>query len=530
MGIYMDERTYKFIERYGQAININNDICFNEKTINIMNDRHVYNELLFKALDENKKIIMPMMSENEAMFYEVEINKRYPSLEVKLYTGKTGDEEKAELINIKQKWDTYDVIIFTPTIEAGVSFDKERYDVIFGIISDGVASQRSYFQMMARVRKIKDNDIYLGNFNNCKINNCILETFDNYKAALRQQKDIKLKTCYKEIEGEMKEVFINDFYDDIYCYNKVEDENKAKYSFLLLFKKLALKKGFQFNIIEKLKNEIKSTKPDGTIKRNLILNANEINDFQCKELLEKQNKNKVNMDENYKITKFMMKKELGADILDDEIIKTFSNKNYVNKFLSLIDIKNISHELDENKYHMFSRKAEIITTFLKRLGFDKIITNKMISSDDINNILTEEVQNKADIFNNNNKILFKSQNKNLSSPKGIMGYLNCILKNYSLKISSKQVHDGAQQKMINYYKLDTLNGIQDIIKMKNKLFIDTECNLLKADGEFINKTLKKWGHLVSNERGNINRIITNDIIYSSYVNAFHDIFDDEDDN
>ena len=32
--------------------------------------------------------------------------------------------------------------------------------------------------------------------NNCKINNCILETFDNYKAALRQQKDIKLKTCY----------------------------------------------------------------------------------------------------------------------------------------------------------------------------------------------------------------------------------------------------------------------------------------------------------------------------------------------
>ena len=75
----------------------------------------------------------------------------------------------------------HDVIIFTPTIEAGVSFDKERYDAIFGIVSDSVASQRSYFQMMVQVRKIKDNAIYLGNFNNCKINNCIFETFDNYK-------------------------------------------------------------------------------------------------------------------------------------------------------------------------------------------------------------------------------------------------------------------------------------------------------------------------------------------------------------
>ena len=155
------DRTYNFIERYGEQLNINNIVNFNTKKINIVNDRNVYNDMLFKALDEDKRIIMPVMSESEAIFYEMEIKKRYPQLEVKKYTGKTGDEEKIKLKNILDEWSVLDVIIYTPTIEAGVSFDLERFDIIFGIITDGVASQRSYFQMMSRVRKIKDNNIYL---------------------------------------------------------------------------------------------------------------------------------------------------------------------------------------------------------------------------------------------------------------------------------------------------------------------------------------------------------------------------------
>jgi hypothetical protein len=42
-----------------------------DQKINVINDRNIYNDMLFKALDENKKIIMPVMSESEAIFYEM---------------------------------------------------------------------------------------------------------------------------------------------------------------------------------------------------------------------------------------------------------------------------------------------------------------------------------------------------------------------------------------------------------------------------------------------------------------------------
>jgi hypothetical protein len=239
----ISDRTYNFIERYGEQLNINNVVNFNNKKINVINDRNIYNEMIFKALDENKKIIMPVMSESEAIFYEMEIKERYPKLEVKKYTGKTGDEEKAKLKNILIEWSILDVIIYTPTIEAGVSFDLERFHIIFGIIADGVASQRSYFQMLARVRKIKDNNIYLFNLNGCKLNNCKLETYSEYKEALIQQTDINIKISYENIDNEMQQVINNDPYDNLYCFNKVEEENKNKYVFLTLFNKIALKKG-----------------------------------------------------------------------------------------------------------------------------------------------------------------------------------------------------------------------------------------------------------------------------------------------
>ena len=44
--------------------------------------------------------------------------------------------------------------------------------------------------------------------------------------------------------------------------------------------------------------------------------------------------------------------------------------------------------------------------------------------------------------------------------------------------------------------------------MRNKLFIDTEHNLLNADGEFINKTLNKWAY-DSNNKLTITRTINN---------------------
>jgi len=497
------ERTYTFIETYGKPLNIVNTINFNTKKIKIVNDRTVFNNALFLALLEHKKIIMPVMSEKEAVFYETEIKQRHPNLKVMKYTGKTGDDDKAELKQITKIWAKLDVIIYTPTIEAGVSFDVERFDIIFGIIADGVASQRSYFQMMARVRKIKDNNIYLLNMNNCKINNCNLWKYEDYKQALIEIKDINFKMTFEERDNKMVKIY-NDPYDSLYIFNKLEELNKNKFQFLTIFKKIALMKGFEFEIIEKKDNAEKCTlKPDANIINEIILKTDDINFYEYELLLKKQKKDHATEDEKYKIGKFCTKEKLGVDILDIDILNIYNKKGYINNYLGLLSTDNLRCNKDINDLAPERVKINIIKQFLKNIGFVSLSSTKKLNGGALEKILLKMVKRKDDIFNNKiqNKVLFKTVNKKLDSFKGILGYINTILKNYSLKLDSSRDRAGTKEK-ITFYELEHLHGIQDIIKfniMNGSIVYDIDEIIISTGGEIKDTKFEMWGHLKNNK-------------------------------
>ena len=495
----LDERTYNFIERYGKPLNINNTVNFNTKKINIINDREIYNNLIFEALDANKKIIMPVMSESEAIFWELEIKSRYPPLAVQKYTSKTSDTDKDKLKDILKEWSTLDVIIYTPTIEAGVSFDLERFDVIFGIISDNVASQRSYFQMLARVRKIKQNDIYLLNINGCKINACKLETMQEYKEAQQQLLNIVLERNYELVDNNYIQVVQNNAFDDLFCYNKIEEINKQKYIFMLIFKKIALKKGFQFEIIEKVKGAKKCIlKADASLKRQYILEADDISYSTMEILLEKQKNGCITTDEIYKLNKWHLKNKLGVNELDDEIIKMYDGNNKLEKFLSLLSVQNINEDVDINKRVVYEQKAHIITKFLKKVGFEKIISDVKITSEKLEKNIKELIEQNDELFDDKNKLLFTSRNKKLTTFKGSLGFINTILEGYSLKIlmSSRERCIGIANPL-NYYSLEPLNGVNELIKLAYyKKFSDPDYNLIDNEGENIVSNYPRWEHLI----------------------------------
>ena len=82
-------------------------------------------------------------------------------------------------------WSSTNRVITTPTIEAGVSYDVPNHLNIFsGITSSEVCSQRSFFQMLARVRMIEDKEIILLNLSNFKINNCFPWTYEEVKEGM----------------------------------------------------------------------------------------------------------------------------------------------------------------------------------------------------------------------------------------------------------------------------------------------------------------------------------------------------------
>jgi hypothetical protein len=394
------------------------------------------------------------------------------------------------------------VVIYTPTIEAGVSFDLERFDNIFGIVADNVASQRSYFQMMARVRKIKDDNINLFNMNGCKINNCYLENFDDYKAGLIETQDTNL-TMRVETRGDRRVKVYGDKFDDVYCFNKVEQANTCKASFMLVFKKIALKKGFEFNLFEKADNAKKCLDvPDPAAALIKLLNTPLISYAENNNLLFKQKHGKLTGDEHLKIEKYMLKNDLKVDKLDANIIEAFHKKALVKNYTSLLSLENIK-EMDINDKALAKKKTTIIKEFLKTIGFETISSKAKITNTTLNKILLEQVKQKAPLFSyeNKNRILFTSQNKNLSSAKGILGYVNTILKNYSLKLSSKQERQGGKDK-VNVYSLETLNGIQDVIKFRvaSQINIKDDDNIiLDEEGNIKDKNTPTWGHLINKE-------------------------------
>ena len=55
--------------------------------------------------------------------YENNLSLKYPDKVIKFYYGKTDDKEKDKLINVNDKFDQADILIYTSTIEAGVNYD-----------------------------------------------------------------------------------------------------------------------------------------------------------------------------------------------------------------------------------------------------------------------------------------------------------------------------------------------------------------------------------------------------------------------
>lgn len=81
---------------------------------------------------------------------------------VLVITGKSTDEIKATAGRCNDEWVKYRVVIYTNTIECGVSFTKEHFHRFYGLFDNETGpSHKSYMQMIKRVRGLRDNKRFI---------------------------------------------------------------------------------------------------------------------------------------------------------------------------------------------------------------------------------------------------------------------------------------------------------------------------------------------------------------------------------
>lgn len=164
-----------------------------------------------------------------------------------MHTSRTDDNLKNELEDVNNFWIKYQVVLYSPTIESGVDFNKEHFDKIYCIIKNGqmTCSQRAFLQMVGRIRHVGDpiiNCYYKGPVildSAIYIYDDVLSYFRYYE-ELNGKKIIENVNYTKIIKNGMVKMIRDktdvSLFDHISIYNEVEQLNKNLVIFMTVLK------------------------------------------------------------------------------------------------------------------------------------------------------------------------------------------------------------------------------------------------------------------------------------------------------
>lgn len=117
---------------------------------------------LYMQLDNGKRVVIPTNSKQEAHVIEKFVQEKFPSKRVMLYSSATDMSIRTEhFSNVDKYWGNLDVLIYTPTVSAGISFEKSHFDMVFAYFNDMSCPVEDCRQMLGRVRRIADDAFYI---------------------------------------------------------------------------------------------------------------------------------------------------------------------------------------------------------------------------------------------------------------------------------------------------------------------------------------------------------------------------------
>lgn len=516
-------RTYDFSGYFGKAINIVNKITFNPREFIITPDRELYYNDIKSKIEQNKKIVIVSMSATELIGKDIKeetkeeteeekeqkecymyiidkIKQDFPTKNIQIYTGKSDDRIKKNLDDVLNTWDKCDILCYSPTIESGVNFDKEYFDTIYGIFSRSTTS-RQFFQMLYRVRKIKNNQIMILNesfdvgfdLNKMKIEDDIFFSHTEVKNSLLLTGGIHLES--KDFWKDGKLYRYNDYlsaYDNIYIHNRAEELNNGHYTFLKMFHILALQKGHSITYLKNTTKKDAPKKDAVSLNKTLVCDAPDINDSKYDELIEKQKRDGATEEDKRSIEKHFWKRVLGVDKLTPQFIDPFHRESMQN-FTALIDEQNIP-EYGDNETIEKKDRVRLLKGIIRDLGFNNIFDSKIIYKDDLEKAM-EKMITENTVFTDfkNTKIRFsldeKKKKYEFKTTKSFLGFINTLFNNYHIAISYKQVRkDG--EKVASYY-LETLNGINELLeyRIERGFCLSDRDNIRTPPSQFIYSSL-----------------------------------------
>lgn len=164
MDAHISDRTYNLLQHFRgiKSLYYHCNEYMNAKDTNyyFTSKQGMWLNELMKSIESGKKVGIPISSLAEAQTILSHLELKYPEKKIKLYSSMTSTEEKKEHFgNVNEFWLQYDVLIYTPTVSAGVSFEQAHYDEIFGYFTDKSCNVETCIQMIGRIRQVNDKKV-----------------------------------------------------------------------------------------------------------------------------------------------------------------------------------------------------------------------------------------------------------------------------------------------------------------------------------------------------------------------------------
>jgi len=472
MDAYMSDRTYSVIKKIRGGL-----IHYHKNEFkNAINDKYyfTYDKLkwtasIYKSVENNEKIAIPVSSLAEAELLYESITTKFPYKQVKCYSSKSSiDEKKEHFNNVNDYWSQYDVLIYTPTVSAGVSFEKVHFDKLYAYFTDRSCNVETCLQMMGRIRDVGTHEHYiclnvLGGTLPTNIEDIKNAIYDKRASLFREYSDNYLQFEYNENGN----VIYN---DSDYFYLWLENRRIRHLSINNFAKRIIsyiYETGAEIHDIENIytDEELEDIIKDRTDSKesieeyniNKIVNSKDLDDEEIEYIQNKLvDKEELTVDEKYSFNRYKLRKIYNWNNKDltKEFVKIYNKPKLKNIYKNLCRInmyndvnkalKNIQKEeresykhnvmqedigdIEINRIYTFD-KHRISVALLKLCGFDGLYDEKWVSEYSI-----------GKRFRNNERIMLDNMKK-IMDDLIIKRIPNRLLKYNNDKTDTKYVRD-----------------------------------------------------------------------------------------
>ena len=306
-------------------------------------------------IDNNKNIGIFTNSYSDAHALKSFIKEYHPFKNVKLYHGKMDERIKTQhFANVNKYWKNYDIIIATPVVTAGVSFEEEHFDCVYGLFNNQSCCVSMCRQMLGRIRNVSEKNYYIHFVDYMQAFPTDINIIENYLLY-----DRSYFSKLIESDGGIKNLQINlDGAGNVQNYNKntlywivvanIREENLSKNRFSKVFLDALGYSGVIKDLC--LRNDdadLKTVYADLKSRNKLaeyrrIADANEIDDNGAQEIRQKiDTQLTVLKSELWSLTKYNIKKRYNWKTpLTTDFVSIYADRNIQSQFTNIQEIMN----------------------------------------------------------------------------------------------------------------------------------------------------------------------------------------------